>query len=320
MKSCAACGFGNRDEARFCRECGRRFPRLVPWRAVGAAAAGLLLVAGVMFVGLRVANRPPAPPLDSSAKPVAAPAASRTEPAAKSARRTALPREIKGRDGAAMVLIPAGQFTMGSNDGEADEKPPHRVSISAFHLDKHEVTFALYDAFCAATGRTKPEDQGWGRGSRPVINVSWEDAKAYCDWAGKRLPTEAEWEYACRAGGTGKWCFGDDEGQLGGYAWYTANSGNMTHPAGEKAANAFGLFDMHGNVWEWCADWYDTGYYSASPVQDPTGAVSGQYRVLRGGSWVAYASWCRSAYRYRYLPGYGGYYLGFRCASSARAQ
>jgi formylglycine-generating enzyme required for sulfatase activity len=213
---------------------------------------------------------------------------------------------------AAMVLIPGGEFTMGSNDGEADEKPPHRVSISAFHLDKYEVTFALYDAFCDATGRAKPADQG-----RPVINVSWDDAKAYCDWAGKRLPTEAEWEYACRAGATGKWCFGDDEGQLGGYAWYTANSGGMTHPVGEKAANAWGLFDMHGNVWEWCADWY--GSYPGGPSRDPQGPDSGSGRVLRGGCWYDFSVVCRSVFRLwaGFDPTLRGDYIGFRCASSA---
>jgi formylglycine-generating enzyme required for sulfatase activity len=225
---------------------------------------------------------------------------------------------ITGRDGAPMVLIPAGEFTMGSNDGETDERPSHRVSISAFYLDKYEVTFDLYDKFCDATGRAKPSDSGLGRGSRPVINVTWDDAKAYCDWAGKRLPTEAEWEYACRAGSTGKFSFGDDEGRLFEYAWYSANSGRMTHPVGERSANAWGLYDMHGNVWEWCADWYDAGYYAASPVQDPTGAVSGKYRVLRGGSWYYFAVGCRSAFRFRYDPWDGS--VGFRCAASPRAR
>ena len=257
------------------------------------------------------------------AVPPAAPAAGAVSESAEQSRTGRVERppaaEMTGRDGAPMVLIPTGEFTMGSDEyGTAtDERPPHRVSLSAFYLDKYEVTFDLYDRFCEATGRTKPSDNGWGRGSRPVINVSWDDATAYAAHYGKRLPTEAEWEYACRAGGTGRWCFGSDERQLGEYAWYNANSGSQTHPVGEKRANAWGLYDMHGNVWEWCADWY-ANHYAASPVQDPTGAVSGQYRVLRGGSWNYDASWCRSAYRFGDDTGnrYFSYAGGFRCASS----
>jgi formylglycine-generating enzyme required for sulfatase activity len=288
VKQCGACGAENRDEARFCRECGKRFERAIPWLWICLATGTILLMVGGVFLASRIVNR--------------------------------MPYETAGRDGAPMVLIPAGEFTMGSNDGEANEKPSHRVSISAFYMDKYEVTFDLYDRFCEAAGRAKPSDSGWGRGNRPVINVSWNDATAYANHYGKRLPTEAEWEYACRAGVTGKWCFGDDEGQLGGYAWYSANSGSMTHPVGEKAANAWGLHDMHGNVWEWCADWYDAGYYAASPVQDPTGAFSGQYRVLRGGSWGGAAVDCRSAGRDRVNPWGRFNDGGFRCAASPRAR
>jgi formylglycine-generating enzyme required for sulfatase activity len=217
-----------------------------------------------------------------------------------------------------MILIPAGTFSMGSLDW-SETQPVHSVTLSAFYLDKYEVTFDQYDAFCVATSRTLPTDSGWGRGTRPVINVSWNDAKAYCDWAGKRLPTEAEWEYACRAGSTGYWCFGDTEATLVNYAWYSANSGSQTHPVGEKTANAFGLYDMHGNVWEWCADWYDSGYYSVSPSSNPPGPASGTYRVLRGGSWVfivVFANDSRSAFRNYNDPDDGGSVVGFRCAAS----
>ena len=226
-------------------------------------------------------------------------------------------RGSPGSDGAPMVLIPAGEFTMGSNDGSEDERPPHRVSISAFYMDKYEVTYDLYDKFCEVTGRTKHRDPGWGRGNRPVVGVSWGDAVAYATHYGKRLPTEAEWEYACRAGGTGTWCFGNDLARLREYAWYLWNSEGRTHAVGERTPNAWGLFDMHGNAWEWCGDWYAAGYYASSPAQDPSGPVSGQYRVLRGGGWDADSVQCRSAVRNRYDPGgrYDGF-DGFRCAMS----
>ena len=215
------------------------------------------------------------------------------------------------------ILVPGGTFPMGRQGGNADEQPVHEVTVSQFCLDKHEVTFDQYDAFCDDTGRTKPADNGWGRGSRPVINVTWADAQAYSDWAGKWLPTEAEWECACRAGGTGDYCYGSDPGSLAGYAWYNANSGAMTQPVGGKSANAFGLYDMHGNVREWCADWYDAGYYSVSPSTNPPGPSSGTLRILRGGSWSDGAGDLRSASRSTDIPAGSAGTGGFRCASPA---
>jgi formylglycine-generating enzyme required for sulfatase activity len=132
-----------------------------------------------------------------------------------------------------------------------------------------------------------------------------------------RLPTEAQWEYACRAGSTTRYCFGDDDSELGEYAWYAANSGNTTHPVGEKKPNAWGLYDMHGNVWEWCQDWYDSGYYAKSPTDDPTGAATGSDRVYRGGSWGNPAGLCRSADRLGSGPGGRGSFLGFRASRVA---
>lgn len=212
-----------------------------------------------------------------------------------------------------MVLIPAGEFIMGSNSGESDEKPPHKVYLDAYYIDKYEVTFEQYDKFCEDTSRKKPDDRGWGRGNRPVINVSWNDAEAYCKWAGKRLPTEAEWEKACKAGSTGNYCYGDSESELGEYAWYGSNSDSKTHPVGEKKPNKWGLYDMHGNVWEWCSDWYGYKYYETSPNKNPQGPDSGTRRVLRGGRWHNDADNCRSAYRFRVEPGDWFYCWGFRC-------
>jgi len=219
-----------------------------------------------------------------------------------------------------MVLIPAGEFTMGSDSGESDEKPPHRVYLDAYWIDKYEVTFEQYDKFCEATGRSKPSDSGWGRGNRPVINVSWNDAVSYAKWAGKRLPTEAEWEKACRAGSTSKYCYGNSESMLGDYAWYSSNSGSKTHPVGQKKPNAWGIYDMHGNVWEWCSDWYDSGYYKVAagfqPAKNPKGPNSGSVRVLRGGSWDFDAYNCRSSFRGWNTPDLRYFIGGFRCAAS----
>ncbi|MFH2069613.1 MAG: SUMF1/EgtB/PvdO family nonheme iron enzyme [Elusimicrobiota bacterium] len=224
-----------------------------------------------------------------------------------------IPSEAKKYEG--MDLIPAGEFTMGSDRGESDEKPPHKVYLDAYYIDKYEVTFEQYDKFCEATGRKKPSDSGWGRGTRPVINVNWNDAVAYANYYGKRLPTEAEWEKACRSGSETKYCFGDSKSELGEYGWYSSNSGGWTHPVGSKKPNRWGLYDMHGNVWEWCSDWYDGGYYKNSPYRNPKGPGSGTYRVLRGGSWINNASNCRSTDRGGSTPGIrSDYGWGFRCA------
>lgn len=238
---------------------------------------------------------------------------------------------IIAKDGAEMVLIPEGEFLMGSPEGEgaSNEHPQHKVYLDAYYIDKYEVTFEQYNKFCESTGRSKPSDRGWGRGNRPVINVTWDDAVAYAEWAGKRLPTEAEWEKACRAGSTEEYCFGIDlsflpdqnpntlDQNLGEYAWYDKNSGNKTHPVGEKKPNQYGIYDMHGNVWEWCADWDAKDYYKNSPYKNPPGPDKGSTRVLRGGSWYFYAILCRSASRFGFTPDAGLDDYGFRCASSA---
>lgn len=221
-----------------------------------------------------------------------------------------------------MVLIPAGEFVMGSPDGEGhdDEHPQHVVSVDSFYMGKYEVTFEQYDLFCEKTGRTKPSDKGWGRGKRPVINVSWHDAVAFCDWLSElsgdryRLPTEAEWEYACRAGTTTQYSFGEDTRDLGLYSWHKGNAQKQTHPVGTLGANAWGLHDMHGNVWEWCSDWYERDYYSSSPASNPTGSANGEYRVRRGGSWYYFADSIRSADRDGATPDGTFYAMGFRCA------
>lgn len=222
------------------------------------------------------------------------------------------------------VDIPAGTFTMGSPTSEIDRQSnetQHQVTLSAFKMSKYEVTFEQYDLFCDATGRSKPSDEGWGRGNRPVINVSWDDATAFAEWMGCRLPTEAEWEYACRAGTTTPFSTGNNlttsqANYDGSYPYNNNAEGEdrgKTMPVGSFAANAYGLFDMHGNVWEWCSDWY--GDYSTSAQTNPKGASSGSYRVIRGGSCYSFAFHCRSALRTCSTPDYREYFTGFRLVS-----
>jgi len=242
-----------------------------------------------------------------------------------------------------MVLVDKGSFTMGDTwgGGGSDEKPTHKVTFTYdFYIGKYEVTFNEYDAFCNATGRSKPSDSGWGRGTRPVINVSWWDAIAYCNWlsekeklpkaydnngnlldkdgrvttdpskvVGYRLPTEAEWEYAARGGSKSKGYKYAGSDNVNDVAWYYQNSGSKTQEVGKKAPNELGIYDMSGNVWEWCSDWF--GNYSSSAQTNPYNN-SGSSRVNRGGSWGNGATYARVALRSYYSPTFTSYYLGFR--------
>jgi sulfatase modifying factor 1 len=226
-----------------------------------------------------------------------------TEPAKESITNTI---------GMKLNLIPAGTFTMGSPATETDRQDnetQHPVTISKpFYMQTTEVTQGQWKAVMG----TEP----WkGQGSvkegpnNAATYVSWDDAIAYCkklsEKEGKtyRLPTEAEWEYACRAGTETRWSFGDDEKEFGDYAWYDKNTYDVgdkyPHQVGLKKPNAFGLYDMHGNVWEWCHDYYGRDYYKQSPEQDPTGPTSGSFRVLRGGAWYFFTRGTRSANRDR---------------------
>ena len=233
-----------------------------------------------------------------------------------------------GGQGPEMLVLPAGRFWMGSPDDEPghddDEGPRHEVAIpSAFALSVTPVTFADFDHFAEATGRTVPADAGWGRGNRPVINVSWVDAVAYAAWlsdqTGKpyRLPSEAEWEYACRAGTETAWSFGQQETGVGEHAWYSANANNQTQPVGNKTPNSWGLYDMHGNVLEWVQDCFHRSY-EGSPKDgsawEPSAGEEESLRVLRGGSWYHHAAYLRSALRYRNSADYRNFYVSFRLA------
>lgn len=226
-----------------------------------------------------------------------------------------------------MVVVPAGSFMMGSPDNEDgredDEGPRRKVSIPrSFAVSKTEVTFDEWDSCVRVKVCPPTPDSGWGRGNRPVINVSWEDARQYAAWLTRltgrtyRLLTEAEWEYSARAGSTGRWSFGDDVAMLEEHAWFEDNSDAMTQPVAGKKPNAFGLHDMHGNVAEWVQDCYAESYQGA-----PTdgSAVQGQgdcSRVLRGGTWEEEPSELRVARRYDSQFGFRDSDLGFRVARS----
>jgi len=213
---------------------------------------------------------------------------------------------------------------MGSDDpAYQDERPLHPVEIGyRLAAGRYPVTFEEYDTFCQATGRSKPADDGWGRDRRPVINVSWEDAQAYVEWlSGKagqryRLLTEAEWEYACRAGSATRYSFGDDDKLLSEYGWCIGKLEGQTSPVGKRLANDFGLFDMHGNVWEWVEDvWHDN--YEVAPPDDGSAWIKEgdpRIRVLRGGSWVSGSKGLRSAVRVEGAADYRHNNVGFRVA------
>ena len=264
------------------------------------------------------------------------------------------------------VLIPAGEFLMGSSEGEikrveeknkndvartpdmfSRESPQHRVRITKpFYMAKYETTVTQFRWFVDKRGyRTDTEKSGGARmwvdgkwqkvadvswrnpyfeqrDQNPVTCVSWNDATAFCKALTHALglqialPTEAQWEYACRAGSTGQFCYADNHeaNQLGEYAWYRSNSDKKTHSVGQRKANAWGLYDLHGNLWESCQDWYGEGYYGSSTRSDPRGPSSGTARVLRGGSWGHGSGVLRSAFRGKNSPDDSSNASGFRCA------
>lgn len=231
------------------------------------------------------------------------------------------------KDGMTLLYVPAGEFTMGSDNGASDEKPVHQVTLDAFWIDQTEVTNAMY-AECVDANQCNPpsktnsytHSEYFGISevdNYPVIYVSWRDALAYCSWAGRRLPTEAEWEKAARGtnGNIYPWGNIDPKDTL---LNFNSNVGDTTEVgAYPMGASIYGAYDMAGNVWEWVNDWYGETYYQGSPLSNPSGPDSGQYRVLRGGSWVINNSIVRAANRGKSDPTLAQDYIGFRCAMSA---
>lgn len=218
--------------------------------------------------------------------------------------------------GVSFVKIPSGSFQMGSNEYN-NEKPIHTVNIQSFYMMTTEVTQAQWTAIMG----NNPSN--WKGDNLPIEGVSWNDAQDFLRKLNQkdpgknyRLPSEAEWEYACRAGTTTRFYSGDNDNDLDAIAWYFSNSGYNTHPVGQKRANAWGLYDMSGNVWEWCQDWYHDSYYGAPLDGSAWESPRGSHRVLRGGSWSSLPNCCRSAFRFINDPDDRNINIGFRLVRS----
>jgi formylglycine-generating enzyme required for sulfatase activity len=240
---------------------------------------------------------------------------------------------VNPRDGAELVWVPMGEFVMGSMDGEADERPPHRVRIThGFWIYRYPVTNAQYRKMRPRHDSGDHDGRALNEALQPVVNVTWSEAASYAAWAGMQLPREAQWEYSARAGSTGRFYWGDSETEAGKYgnfadrsakaAWPswaifdTTDGYAVSSPVGSFLPNQFGLYDALGNVWQWCADWYQPDYYGVSPVDDPRGPPGGEFHVIRGGSWDCFPAHSRSAYRSWLIPPETRYpWLGFRCVA-----
>lgn len=244
------------------------------------------------------------------------------------------------------IRIPGGTFMMGSNENDG-ERRLHKVAVNGFYMSKTEVTNRDYEE-CVSSGICTPAhyddgtaevlfSNGWEKGivpqqfreaDKPVVAVDWNQAKTYCEWKGGHLPTEAEWEYACRAGSTTEYYWGDGGERGDGikneiasdYCWYSQNSRSETHIVAQKIPNAYGLYDMIGNIDEWCSDWYDSNYYSYCPSQNPQGPSTGENHVIRGSSWWDNDNYyyLRSDVRSQSGPDHNSTYIGFRCVLSQK--
>ncbi len=294
------------------------------------AALGLLGLASVIVgIALGTGGRQSALPVPTNTTQAVN---TQTAQPSKTATRTSIPATntpslgigstMTTAGGMVMIYIPGGTFQMGSNDGSSDEEPVHSVTLSPYWIDRTEVTNGMY-ARCVRAGKCSPPDD-YGSYTRfsyygnstyydyPVIYVSWHDAKAYCEWAGKQLPTEAQWEFAARGENEHTYPWGDTSPSCS-KANYSGCAGDTVEVGSYQSGKSpFGVYHMAGNVWEWVYDWY--GNYSSSSQTDPTGPSSGDYRVLRGGSWLVDENLIRSSLRLRYSPDRSYINYGFRCS------
>ena len=248
-----------------------------------------------------------------------------------------VPDAVQGKDGAPMVLIPAGAFTMGSNEGLPAERPEHVVTLDAYAIDRYEVSLRLYRRFLQEAQRDAPptwdDEAAETVGDRPAIGVSWADALAYCTWAGKRLPTEAEWEKGARGTDGRRYPWGPmqpfvDIANYNRGVWVSeavtlvnvtggVEGMSVRHGLKEGGRSPYGLHHMAGNAAEWVGDWYDREYYAKSPDKNPTGPAKGEKKVIRGGSWSDLPVALRSSARVSAEPDFQDRAIGFRCAMDA---
>ena len=214
-----------------------------------------------------------------------------------------------------MVFLPGGTFAMGNNQGKPNEQPIHQVVLKPFYIDIHEVTVSHYATFLEETGHEQPAywQPELDRPDDPVVGITWKDAFAYATWTGKRLPTEAEWEYAARGGTLNKiYPWGDEPDRK-----YANFSSSGIAPVKRFEPNGYGIYDMIGNVWEWCSDWYSDDYYRVAPRNNPEGPFTGTHKVLRGGTWYSNEGQIRITNRYYSLPEIKSFHIGFRCVQPA---
>ena len=300
------------------------FPTQYLWLILGGVAITSILLGWLLGGGAAEAFPTKTPTLTNTPTKTATPRSTTTPKATATPALGIGSTWERPADGMRMLYIPAGDFEMGSEDGDGDEEPIHTVYLDAYWMDETEVTNAMY-AKCVSAGECdQPGGSYYGDSSytnHPVVHVDWNDAQNYCRWTGGQLPTEAEWEKAARGGLEGKkypWSNEEPSCQKSAEngAQFSDCSGE-TISVGSFTANGYGLFDTNGNVWEWVSDWYDSGYYASSPSNNPSGPSSGNSRVLRGGSWLNNEYYLRSANRYRYYPTYtSSGNLGFRCSRS----